>query len=192
MTLTPESSTLDSHDALFCLHCTNSCTSSHQVVKLLESAGTAALISDGRGPTHRWQINIWRPMQLFLNFRRPRHPERLLLGIIGILYQGHWRAAVYRTGGLAGCMDTPPPILGWDCSPSSPKYQIRKQLLPGSCWSLQQEQGPGPPCETAFHPHSIIFPLIPPWHDNPSSSRCPEQQRKHSSQTERNRFQTGS
>lgn len=114
MTLTPESSTLGSHDALFCLHCTNSCTSSHQVVKLLESAGTAAPISDGGGPAHRWQSNIWHLMELFLNFRRPRHPERLLLGIIGVLYQGHWRAAAYRRGGLAGCTDPLPP------SPPSP------------------------------------------------------------------------
>lgn len=109
MTLTPESSTLDSHDALFCLHCTNSCTCSHQVVKLLGSAGTAALISDSCGPTHKLQINIWRLMELFLNFRRPRHPERLLLGIIGILYQGHWQATAHQRGGLAGSTDTPTP-----------------------------------------------------------------------------------
>lgn len=35
--------------------------------------------------------------------------------------------------------------LRWDCSPSRPKRQIRKRLLPDSCWSLQQEQSPGPP-----------------------------------------------
>lgn len=156
MTLTPESSTLDSHDALFCLHCTNSCASSHQVVKLLESAGTAALISDGRGPTHRWQINIWRPMELFLNFRRPRQPERLLLGIMAYYtkdtnglqrigeedWQAAWIPHPLSSGGTA--------VHQVQSSKSENSFFLTAAGL------FNKNKAQVPPCETAFHPHSII------------------------------------